>query len=192
MRKNFKPKPLFFPEPVCIVATYDSNGNPDAMNAAWGGISDTYEMHLCLSHTHKTVKNILENRCFTVSCGTETTYLSCDYVGMISANDIMDKMEKSKFHIIKSNKINAPLIKELPFALECELISYDKETGHTYAKIVNISVDSKVLTKGKIDIKKLKPIILNSENGSYYSIGRKVGNAFKDYKKIINKKSTNF
>lgn len=184
MRKNIKPKPLFFPEPVCIIATYDSYGKPNAMNAAWGGISDTYEIHLCLSYEHKTVKNILKNKCFTVSCGTEKTYVNCDYIGMISANDNKDKMKNSRLHVIKSNIINAPLIKELPFALECKLISYDKKTGHTYAKIVNLSVDSKVLTNGKIDIKKLKPIIFNGETNSYYSIGKKIGNAFKDYNKI--------
>lgn len=184
MRKSLKAEPLFFPEPVCIVATYDEKGNPDAMNAAWGGISDTNEIHLCLSYEHKTVKNILKKKCFTVSCGTEDTVVSCDYVGMISGNKDKDKIKNSVFHVIKSSKINAPIIKELPFALECKLISYDKNTGHTYGKIVSISVDSKVLTNGKIDIKKVKPIIFDGEMHRYYSIGRKVGNAFRDYKKI--------
>ena len=38
MRKNFGAKPWTYPQPVFIVATYDEQGNPDAMNAAWGGI----------------------------------------------------------------------------------------------------------------------------------------------------------
>ena len=184
MRKSLKPASLFFPEPVCIVATYDEKGNPDAMNAAWGGISDTNEIHLCLSHVHKTAKNLMKTKSFTVSCGTEKTVVACDYVGMVSLNNKEDKMKKSGFHTMKSNKVNAPIIKELPFALECKLISYDKKTGHTFGKIVGISVDSKVMSKGKVDIKKVKPIIFDGGLNRYYAVGKKAGNAFADFKKI--------
>lgn len=184
MRKNLKAKSLFFPMPVCIVGTYDEKGNPNAMNAAWGGISDVNEIHLCLSSSHKTVKNILKNKCFTVSCGTEKTVIACDYVGMISANDYKDKISNCGLHALKASKVKAPIFKELPFALECKLISYDKKTGHTYAKILNISADSSVFTGGKLDIKKIKPILFNGETNEYYGIGKKIGHAFKDYKKI--------
>ena len=40
MRKNFGAKPWTYPQPVFIVATYNEDGTPDAMNAAWGGICD--------------------------------------------------------------------------------------------------------------------------------------------------------
>ena len=40
MRKSFGAKPLIYPQPVLIIASYDENGVPDAMNAAWGGISE--------------------------------------------------------------------------------------------------------------------------------------------------------
>lgn len=45
-RKNFGAKPLTYPQPVFIIATYDENGNADAMNAAWGGISEGDELSL--------------------------------------------------------------------------------------------------------------------------------------------------
>ena len=67
MRKNFGAKPYLYPQPVLIVATYGEDGTPDAMNAAWGGISDTTEIGMCLSKGHKTVKNILARGAFTVS-----------------------------------------------------------------------------------------------------------------------------
>ena len=184
MRKNFKPNSAFYPEPVCIIATYDKKGVANAMNAAWGGISDTNEIGLCISKTHKTTKNILETKCFTVSCGTKDTCLACDYVGMVSGLKEPNKLEKCGFHAEKATKVNAPIIKELPFALECELKSYDPKTGHLFGKIVNISIDSKVLNNGKVSIKKLQPIIFDGMNLTYHVIGEKVGNAFKDYKKI--------
>ena len=55
MRKNFGVKPWFYPLPVLIVATYDENGAPDAMNAAWGGLYDSDLVELCLSESHKTI-----------------------------------------------------------------------------------------------------------------------------------------
>ena len=47
MRKNFGVKSWFYPQPVLIIATYDENGNPDAMNAAWGGLYDGNKVELC-------------------------------------------------------------------------------------------------------------------------------------------------
>ena len=67
MRKNFGAKPVIYPQPVLIIGTYDANGVPDAMNAAWGGISEETEISICLSPEHKTVENILARKAFTVS-----------------------------------------------------------------------------------------------------------------------------
>lgn len=48
-RKNFGAKAYSYRQPVFIIATYDENGNPNAMNAAWGGISEEKEVSVCLS-----------------------------------------------------------------------------------------------------------------------------------------------
>ena len=82
MRKNFGAKPWTYPQPVFIVATYDEAGHPDAMNAAWGGIDYDDQLNLCLSAEHKTVKNLLASRAFTVSMGTADQLTACDYVGI--------------------------------------------------------------------------------------------------------------
>ena len=184
MRKNLGPKSLIYPEPVLIIGTYDEDGTPDAMNAAWGGVSDVNEIHLCLSSEHKTVKNLLKTKEFTVSFATKKYKNECDYVGMVSGNKVKDKLDKCKFHCVKSKKINAPIIKELPLTLECKLIKYDKKTGHLYASIINVSVDDSILTNGKVDMKKFEPIIYDGLNNTYHVVGKKVGDAFKDYKKI--------
>ena len=110
MRKNFGVKPWFYPLPVLIVATYDENGVPDAMNAAWGGLYDSDLVELCLSESHKTTANIRTNKAFTVSFGTADTVLPCDYVGMVSANDVADKFARAGFTSVKSEFVNAPLI----------------------------------------------------------------------------------
>lgn len=180
MRKNFGAKPILYPQPVFIIGSYDENGVPDAMNAAWGGISESNEISICLSAGHKTVKNILARKAFTVSMATADTVVACDYVGIVSGNTVADKFAKAGFHAVKSEFVDAPLIEELPMAVECKLISYDEETCRMVGEIVNVCADESVLTNGNIDPMKLRPITYDGMNREYYVLGEKVGNAFSD------------
>jgi len=181
MRKNFGAKPWCFPQPVFIIATYDEEGKANAMNAAWGGIDDEDQINMCLSHTHRTVENLLKTKAFTVSMGTEREVVACDYVGIETGNKTADKIERAGWHVEKAEFVNAPLIKELPMALECELIYYDPTSGHLKGKIRNVSADESILDeKGKIDPQKLRPITFDPVHNHYLVVGEKVGNAFKD------------
>lgn len=185
MRKNFGAKPWSYPQPVYIIGTYDKNGLPDAMNAAWGGISEVNEISFCLAKTHKTVANIKETGAFTVSIATQEYMEACDYVGIVSGNKDKDKFEKAGFHHEKSEFVNAPIIKELPMTLECKVKSYDDNTEILKGEIVNVSIDESVLVDSKVDVKKLKPIVFDPVNMTYWNLGEKVGKAFNDGKKII-------
>lgn len=181
MRKNFGAKPYTYPQPVFIIASYDENGAPDAMNAAWGGISEENEISLCLSAGHKSVKNILAAKAFTVSMADAKHVKECDYVGVVSGNDEPEKLKKAGFHVTKSENVNAPLIDELPMALECRLLSYDEKTCRMVGEIVNVSIDEAVLDEnGGVDLNKLDPIVFDPINSAYVKLGEKVGNAFKD------------
>ena len=171
--------------PVFIVAAYDNEGNPNALNAAWGGIYTDNMIGICLSEDHKTTQNILATRAFTVSMATAEQVTACDYVGIVSGNKEPDKFHKAGFHATKSEFVNAPIIDELPMTLECELVSYDTETCFMVGKIVNVSADEKILNEnGKIDLSKLRPITYDPCNHDYLEIGPKVGNAFSDGKSL--------
>ena len=181
MRKNFGAKPHLYPQPVLILAAYDENGVPCAMNAAWGGISGGSEISMCISAGHKTTKNILERKAFTVSMATADHVAACDYVGIVSGNKEPDKFAKAGFHATKSEFVDAPLIDELPMALECRLISYDPESCRLVGEIVNVSADESVLDEnGKVDAGKLRPITYDPMNHHYLVLGEKVGQAFHD------------
>ncbi len=131
MRKNFGAKPILYPQQVFIIATYNEDGTANAMNAAWGGISESNEISMCVSAEHKTTKNALARGAFTVSMATVDKIVECDYIGIVSGNDTPDKLAKAGFHTTKSEFVNAPIIDELPMAVECKLISYDG-MNHTY------------------------------------------------------------
>lgn len=184
MRKNFGVKTWLYPMPVLIVGTYDENGVPNAMNAAWGGIYDTNQVMVCLADDHKTTDNIKKTGAFTVSFATASTVVPCDYVGIVSANDVPDKFERAGFHAAKSEFVNAPVIEELKMTVECKLLKFN-EDGICIGDIVNISADESVLDEnGRIDARKLDPVIYDSVTHAYWNFGEKVGQAFSDGKKI--------
>lgn len=180
-RINFGAKPFIYPMPVLIVGTYDENGVPNAMNAAWGTITDMNEITISMSE-HKTTENLRKTGAFTVSIGTEDTVVACDYVGVESASKVADKFEKAGFHATKSEFVNATLIDELPMALECKVKSYEDEI--LIGEIVNVNADESILTDGQIDPKKLKPIAYDPVGHTYMGLGEKVGNAFSDGMKL--------
>ena len=182
MRKNFGTKPWVYPQPVLMIGTYDENGKPNLMNAAWGGQYDANQVMLCLS-SHKTTDNIKVTGAFTVSFATASTVIPCDYVGIVSAKQEPNKMEKAGFTTVKSEFVNAPIINELPLTLECKFLKCN-EDGNVIGQIVNVSADESILTDGNVDYKKLDAIIFDPTAAAYIRLGEKVGNAFKDGAKL--------
>lgn len=181
MRKNFGAKPFVYPQPVFIIASYDEDGVADAMNAAWGCIADYKKIALYLASNHKTMKNILSQKAFTVSIADVSHVVEADYVGLVSGNDVPDKLTKANLHTMKSEVVNAPIIEEFPMTLECQFISYDPDSELLIGEIVNVCADERILNeKGQIDPMKLQPIIFDPVHNDYLSIGEKVGNAFQD------------
>lgn len=180
MRKSFGVKPMVYPMPVFIIGTYDENGIPNAMNAAWGGISEENEISICISEDHKTTKNLLLKGAFTVSMATADYVKQCDYVGIESGNKVENKLERCGLHTVKSEFVDAPIILELPMTVECRLKNYDPESCRLVGEIVNVSCDESVLTDGKIDPEKLRPITYDSANHTYRVVGEIVGKAFSD------------
>lgn len=183
MRKNFGVKSWVYPQPVLIIGTYDADGKPDAMNAAWGGQYSPNQVMLCLG-SHKTTENIKLKGAFTVSFATADQVVASDYVGIISANDTPDKMEKAGFTTVKSEFVDAPIINELPLTLECKLVKFN-EDGNVIGEIVNASADKSILDEdGAVSAAKLGAIIFDPINADYLKLGEKVGNAFQDGAKL--------
>lgn len=186
MRKNFGVKTYVYPQPVFIIGSYDENGVPNAMNAAWGGISESNEISICVSENHKTTENILKKKAFTVSMADAAHVVECDYVGIVSGNDTSDKLEKAGLHTQKAEFVDAPIIEELPLTIECKLKSYEEETCRLVGEIINVSADERILdAEGKIDPAKLQPIVYDPVNHAYLKLGEKVGNAFSDGKQLM-------
>ena len=184
-RKSFGAKAWTYPQPVWIIGTYDENGKPDAMNAAWGGISEANQVSICLSVGHKTCKNFEKTGAFTISMADADHVAACDYVGMASGNKVEDKFAKAGFTATKSELVNAPIINELPICLECKVIDFNKETCILRGEIINVSADERVMTNGKVDVSKVKPITFDPFNNAYHVVGEKVGDAWGSGKALL-------
>ncbi|MBQ3255786.1 MAG: flavin reductase family protein [Oscillospiraceae bacterium] len=180
MRKNFGAKAILYPMPVLIIGSYDENGVPDAMNAAWGGISEETQISICVSVDHKTTANILARKAFTVSVADAENVVAADYVGIVSGNQVQDKIARTGWTVTKSEKVDAPLFEQLPLALECRLVSYDEESCRLVGEIVNVCADERILTDGKIDLTKFRPITYDPVGHDYLTLGEPVGKAFHD------------
>ena len=184
MRQNFGAKGWLYPMPVLMIGTYNADGTANIMNAAWGGISEEAEITICVDDSHKTAENLQQRGAFTVSIGTADMLVACDYVGITSGNQTPDKTERAGFHAVKSQFVDAPCFAELPMALECRVVSYDTDTCRLVGEIVNVSVDECVLTEGKVDPRKLRPITYDPVHHDYLALGEAVGKAFSDGKKL--------
>ncbi len=185
MRKDFGVQTWLYPMPVLIIATYNDDGTPNAMNAAWGGIHDTNQIAVCIDPSHKTAENLQKRKCFTVSAGDAAHVTACDYVGMVSGSKDPDKFAKAGFHALESAFVDAPLIAELPMTLECRLISYDAAAGCAVGEIVNVSADTAILNKeGKIDPALFEPIAFDPVNHTYIKMGGVIAQAFKEGLKL--------
>ncbi len=183
MSQNLGAKPFLFPQPVLIIGTYDENGNPNAMNAAWGGIVGMKEIIIDLSQ-HKTTDNLKVNPFFTVAMGDVEHMVSCDYVGITSANKVPNKLEKAGFTTRKSEFVNAPIINELPLTLECKLVKV-LEGSKYLGEIVNVVADESILDEtGTVSLEKFHPITYDTAHYGYYALGEKVGDAFRAGKQI--------
>ncbi len=185
--KSFEPKPWVAPQPVLIIGTYDAQGKPNAMNAAWGGQWDMREIMISMG-SHATTENL--NRCgdFTVAFATKGTLIASDFVGIVSAQKDPQKMEKTGWKATKGEKVNAPVFDCFPMTLECrikEKIGEDAAGYNIVAEIVNIQVDEKYLSAdGNPDLEKMELIVFDPIHHGYIQLGNKVGQAFADGKKI--------
>ena len=182
MKKNIKTTEAIFPMPVLMIATYNSDNTIDVMNAAWGTMLDRDIVLLNLSENHKTVKNIIQRKAFTISIADTPHVKEADYFGMVSGNNTPDKFVKSGLTATKSPLVDAPIINEFPICMECEFLKFqnDEYSYGVIAKVVNTTAEETIMNGENIDITKLQAIAFDPYTHGYYEVSKRVGNAFKD------------
>ena len=185
-RRNFGPDHALVttPQPCVMIATWDKDHTPDVMMAAWAGQYDYKQIVVSMSK-HKTTANLEQTGAFTVSFADERTIAESDYLGLVSGFKVPDKVARVGFTVSPSPNVDAPIINEYPLTLECKVLSW--ADGILVGEVVNMSADESVLTDGKVDLAKLKPIVFDAASMTYRSVGDVVGKAWGAGKKFNDK-----
>lgn len=181
--KSFKPQAWVLPQPVLIIGTYDADGTPNAMNAAWGGQWDYHEVIISLG-SHATTDNLRRDGEFTLAFATADTLPAADYVGVVSGRKRHDKIARTGWKSEKGANVNAPVYDCFSMTMECrikEKIHESEEGFYLVAEILAIHCKEEYLAAdGKPDVEKMRLITFDPVHNGYIELGRRVGNAFHD------------
>ena len=186
MKKQIKTTEAIFPMPVLLIATFNEDGTVNVMNAAWGTMVSRDIVALNLTETHTTVQNIKARKGFVVHIADAKHVTEADWFGVVHGNKEPDKFAKSGMSYEKSALVDAPVINELPVAMECEFMEYqDGDTGlGVIGKVLRTSVEEANIKDGKVDVDSLEAIVFDPYTHGYYKVGGRVGDAFKDGLKL--------
>ena len=186
MKKQIKTTEAIFPMPVLLISTFNEDGSVDVMNAAWGTMLDRDVVALNLTETHKTVQNIKARGGFVIHIADAKHVVEADFFGVVSGNKEPEKFKKSGLSFVKSDLVDAPVINELPIAMECEFIEYQNhDTGiGVIGKVLRTSVEEEHLKDGRVDIDSVEAIAFDPYTHGYYKVGGRVGEAFSDGLKL--------
>ena len=185
--KSFGQKAWMLPQPVLILGTYNADGSANAMNAAWGGQWDAKEIMISMG-AHATTENLARCPEFTVAFATRDTMVAADFVGIVSAKNNPEKMQKTGWKVQRAENVEAPVFTDFPMTLECRILRKIDESEEGYyivAEIVNVLVNEDFLAEdGKPDVEKMHLIVYDPIHHGYMELGSRVGNAFLDGKKL--------
>lgn len=182
MKKSLGARTLLFPTPVLMVGTYDLDGKPNLMNAAWGGICCSQPPCVAVSLRKATYSwaGIVERKAFTVGIACEASMEVADFVGIVSGRDV-DKFVATGLTPVRSELVDAPYALEFPVVLECRLLHTIEIGLHTQfiGEIVDVKAEADVLgDDGYPDIMKIKPLIFDTSHKGYHGVGPLLGKAF--------------
>lgn len=186
MKKQIKTTEAIFPMPVLLISTFNEDGSVDVLNAAWGTMLDRGMVALNLTETHTTVKNIKARKGFVVHIADAKHVLEADWFGCVHGAKEPDKFQKTGLTYEKSDLVDAPIINELPIAMECEFVEYQNDaTGlGVIGKVLRTSVEEANLMDGKVNIDSLEAIAFDPYTHGYYKVVGRVGDAFNDGLKL--------
>jgi flavin reductase (DIM6/NTAB) family NADH-FMN oxidoreductase RutF len=172
-----------YPMPVSLVGTY-VHGKPNFLAVAWFSMAGYKppRISITLGKGHYSNPGIKENKTFSVCLPSEDMVEVTDYCGIVSGK----KSDKSKiFELFYGELKTAPMIKDCPLNMECKLVEIVESGSNEIfiGDIVGTYTEERFLTDGKMDFKKMKPLVLSQPDTSYWNLGQQVAKAWSIGKK---------
>lgn len=175
------------PMPVVLIGVKDK-GKANFMTVGWVSRVNTNPpmVAVAISKSHHTAELIREARTFSVNVPGADMVDKVDYCGLVSGKD-SDK--SSLFNVFYGMLKTAPMISECPVCLECRLVdTLPMKTNYLFiGEIAGAFTEEKYLTDGLPDPEKVNPLVLTMPDTSYRTLGKPVGKAWSDGKKLMKK-----
>ena len=188
MKTSLGPKTLHFPTPTCVVGTYDADGKPNVMTAAWSGICCSRPpcVYVSLRKATYTYGAIVARKAYTISIPSEDHIVAVDYFG-IATGAKEDKLARTGLTAVRSELVDAPYVKEFPVVLECKLVRAEELGLHTLfvGEILDVKGNADVMEDGKLDIEKIRPVIYDPARNRYFKVGEYLAKAFTAGKELM-------
>ena len=181
MKKEMGKLNALYPLPTVVVGTL-VDGKPNFITIAHVGIVGMQHVCVSMNKAHYSNAGIKKNETFSVNIPSVDQVKPTDYCGLVSGKNT-DK--SGEFSVVYGRLKTAPMIQECPVSMECRLVktvdlaSYENFMG----EIVQTYCDDSILTEGKIDVGKLRPLLFVMHDGQYWSIGKPYAKAWSVGKK---------
>jgi flavin reductase (DIM6/NTAB) family NADH-FMN oxidoreductase RutF len=173
-----------YPMPVAILGVI-ADGKPNFMTIAWfnrfNGNPSIWGIGI--GKGKLTLEAIEKHREFSINFPSSKQVVEADYCGIRSGRDV-DKA--ALFKVFRGTLENTPMIQECPLNLELkfhELVDLPK-AKLVLGEVITSYSEDKYLSNGRLDPKKIDPILLTQPDNHYWSIGEIVGDAFAIGKKL--------
>jgi flavin reductase (DIM6/NTAB) family NADH-FMN oxidoreductase RutF len=188
MKKSLGAATIIMHTPVWVVGTYDAEGKPNVMTAAWAGVCCSKPPCVALSlraatYTHGNIKS---RKAFTISVPSDEYVTQADFFGIVSGRE-KDKFAVAGLTPVKSTLVDAPYVQEFPLVLECKLFHAFELGTHTQfvGEIADVKAEQEILGEdGYPDIEKAEPIVYTPVARTYHGIGKYLGRGFSLGRKI--------
>ena len=175
---QWKPGNMIYPLPAVLVSCGNKPSNYNIITVSWTGTINTNPSMCYVSirkerFSHKIISNTKE---FVINLSTKKLAFATDWCGVKSGKDY-DKFKEMSLTPQKASIVAAPLIKESPVNIECEVTKVIELGSHDMfmAEVVAVNVDDKYLDKNTdvFDLRQTEPI--SYIHGNYYETGKKIG-----------------
>lgn len=181
MKVSISSKTMALPTPAWLVGTYDAEGKPNLMTAAWGGIccSKPVCVTVSLQKPRHSYAAIMERKAYTINVASAKDVAKVDYCGIVSGKNA-DKFAACNFTAVRSELVDAPYVAECPLVLECKVIRVEDLGMHTMfvGEVMDVKVDEAAMKDGKPDPLLIDPIVYAPEDRHYYGLGANLGLGF--------------
>jgi flavin reductase (DIM6/NTAB) family NADH-FMN oxidoreductase RutF len=182
MKKELGPRNCLYPMPTTLIGAL-IHGKPNYITIAHVGIMDPGTVSLGMNKTHFSNEGIKENKTFSVNIPDESLVEKTDHCGLVTGKN---KDKSAIFKTFYGKLKTAPMIEECPVNMECRLVKTVDFPKHDIfmGEVVNAYCDESVLTDGVLDFDKMRPLLFTMGDRGYWSMGKRLADAWSAGKKL--------